>query len=150
MENVSEIPWYTTEMYEDAADAWTTWLRDSSHKQGRSALKRVCTSEHDDVPQYCCLGGLCEVAISAGVPVRASDKFFTTSNGTKKYLYDGHADVLPASVSEWAGLTKFPESDPKLGAFSATIWNDVEKKSFSEIADLIDKHVKRIPRPAAE
>jgi hypothetical protein len=112
---------------------WVADLRSGEFEQGTGRLNRD--------GKLCCLGVLCEQAADAGVTDRAI--------GDRETLYSGLDNVLPYTVTEWAGL---PESNPKVtyvdddhgeGVRSLAALNDgaipdARKRTFAEIADLIE------------
>lgn len=145
----------TFRMYRDAGEAWVAWLRDPTHLQGHNMLH----TRLPDGDTFCCLGGLCEVAVAAGAPVvRATDTSGRASTVHDEFGYPVSYDytlyVLPPSVIDWAGITTNSEfadgsyaNNPNLGGWSAAHTNDVLDKSFAEIADLIEQHAEFVDRP---
>lgn len=120
-------------MNELVKKAWLNALRSGKYKQGQGKLK--C----DDA--FCCLGVLCDLhrKQTGGSWVR------TDINGTHYEEYDFSTEVLPESVSAWAGLDSF---DPVVpipfdGADFSTLvrCNDEAKMSFAKIADIIEEHL---------
>jgi hypothetical protein len=127
---------------------WAEWLEDEEHQQGPGALR----SAGD---KYCCLGGLCELAVKHGViPAPTQDpqhddmyRYGDEHSFSHGYNYTGNLvnslSYLPQKVMEWAGLQT---SDPQLYDYnegygyrrSATTLND-NNYPFAYIADLIRK-----------
>jgi len=97
---------------------WIKALRSDEFKQGRDQLK----NGRGKSATYCCLGVLCEVAKREGV-IRS---------------YRGSSGFLPFKVMWWAGLTQM---DPVMGRTSAVKLNDTLRKTLSQIADRIEKHL---------
>jgi hypothetical protein len=93
-------------------DKWVAALRSGDYKQGTYQLI-------NDNNEYCCLGVLCRLA--DGV---VKEPFFTNVKG------DG---LMNKEVSELVGLTKHYETLRSLVYF-----NDIQKNTFSEIADYIE------------
>lgn len=103
-------------------NAWLTALRSGEYEQAKGYLE---TEEG-----FCCLGVACDVALKAGVNVvREVDDYGRVS-------YDGAALTLPESVAEWLG---FKRAEPRMGGDSLTYLNDHLNKTFSQIADHIEK-----------
>lgn len=97
---------------------WIKALRSNKYKQGRSQLKRG----RDKDVRYCCLGVLCEVAKGEGV--------IRSYRGT---------DGFPSNkVLKWAGLELY---NPRMPRVTATGMNDAHGRSFSYIADRIEKYL---------
>lgn len=99
---------------------WVQALRSGMYKQAVGALARP--GDDGDV-MYCCLGVACVLYNERHLynPVTLMDK----------------EGSLPDVVAEWYGITK----DPKLGAESATTWNDGRDASFYKIAGLVENHL---------
>jgi hypothetical protein len=119
----------------EAKRLWVEALRSGDYQQGTGLLHY----EDEDGDQYCCLGVLCEVAISAGVEVERVRR----SNGT--YGYDANTLVPPPRVTEWA----YGEAEP-LGAWAVIVeehrrlfdqLNDDLGYTFRAIADLIEQQL---------
>lgn len=137
---------------------WTAWLRANADKQTRERLNRV-TSDHDDYPVgFCCLGGLCELAVQDGV--------ISSEVTRRKEAFNDHGEIvgygsapkcssdlldnwsvttLPLAVREWAGLrdvdpavrtTVHPDTGERM--YGLTELNDDHGYNFHQIADLID------------
>lgn len=45
---------------------WVAWLRANVDKQARGYLQRLDPSDHSPAG-FCCLGGLCEIAVQDGI-----------------------------------------------------------------------------------
>jgi hypothetical protein len=105
---------------------WTAALRSGKYVQGRAAL-------YAD-GKFCCLGVLCDLAVSAGVASAAA-----AGEPGYPWAYDGFVDYLPDSVKEWAGLQG---GNPVAGDPGATepltVLNDDYNWDFAQIADAID------------
>jgi hypothetical protein len=81
---------------------WGEWLLAHADQQGQGVLRRKGNDPQGADDTYCCLGGLCELAVAAGIVQRT-----LTAEGTYKYGNDTEAQrsgVLPDSVADWAGL----------------------------------------------
>jgi hypothetical protein len=98
------------------ARKWVKALRSGKYEQTTHQLK----SDEG----YCCLGVACEVAVSAGV-IKG---------------FDGNKGALPPKVKQWLGLsTVNGKFSKRRGGYSYLITeNDNHRKSFSEIADIIE------------
>lgn len=122
---------------------WTAELRSGRFEQGKGAL-RIAGDAGD---QYCCLGVLCQLAVEAGVIPAARRHAF---DGL--YEYDGRDGLPSQKVAEWAGFPVDHDGHPyenpgfwlgesdDIYQTSLADQND-NGASFSEIADLIDKHL---------
>lgn len=125
---------------------WVQWLRDNVDKQGVGAL--------NDSGKFCCLGGLCELALQDGIvdfyangrdsaygPV-GTDPTYPTTSGWGEAL-------LPPVVSRWAGLgtdenpvvMATPEGGEERLKTCMTTLNDEWKYNFNQIADLIEEQL---------
>jgi hypothetical protein len=111
---------------------WLDALRSGDFAQTTASLRT-----HDN--RYCCLGVLCELALRDGIVRREDGErwsiYIATDDG------GGQSDSnLPDAVQEWAGLD---EADPLLSdgnnSEDASEWNDIEHKTFAQIADLIER-----------
>lgn len=103
---------------------WVDALRSGKYKQ--------CTGALTKDGAFCCLGVACETAILDGLKI---DK--------DGFMYDMEMDVLPNSVTLWLGLGG-GDDDPFLSVdkehyCSATNWNDIERKNFEQIAEMIER-----------
>lgn len=118
---------------------WIDALRSGNFEQTTAVLNR------DD--KFCCLGVLCELAISAGVKVNKSDATCGLVNcdcSVNVYVYDGQKVYPPESVTAWAGLAS---ANPKVplaagdhfGAYLSDLNDD--GKDFRFIADVIEKNL---------
>lgn len=116
-------------MKKEIADKWVAALRSGEYVQGKDHL-----SIND---AYCCLGVLCELAIKDGIRINKE-----MLNGVMSY--NNFVNVPPYQVREWAEInyinnSSFPESFDRL-----TTMNDVENKTFAEIADYIEQNYENI------
>jgi hypothetical protein len=92
---------------------WVAALRSGEFKQGRGLLR--------DGDQYCCLGVLCSVA---GIPISEDGSDALTDDG-KSGAYAPIRDVLGEKASP----------------FDLAMMNDMDRKSFAQIADYIEEHL---------
>lgn len=107
---------------------WLKALRSGEYEQGTGQLKRVSS----DGPVYCCLGVLEDLAVKAGI----TEGWDERSRDDKKS--HGYKATLSVPVMDWADLdTDSPYAD----AEPLYRWNDTYRKTFSEIADLIEEHL---------
>jgi hypothetical protein len=118
------------EMDPEVRARWTAALRSETYLQGRGNLREFDT--------FCCLGVLCDLAVSDGVVAMEVDE-----NGC--WSYEGRGDYLPLPVKEWAGIPGDGE-DPQVavdmgegveGVGLASL-NDDYRWTFAQIADAID------------
>lgn len=125
---------------------WVAALRSGDYKQGHGLLHTITDGEH----QYCCLGVLCDLAEKSGLTLRRGDNLDRgLAQPYTRYViaYNGNDDFLPQAVMEWAGVTSPnpPTCEPSdVGtpgnSLPATLsWLNDQGKSFSEIADIIER-----------
>lgn len=121
------------QMNPEIKQLWIAKLRSGEIKQTKGELTR---RQPDGSLQCCCLGVLCEQAAEKGVVKRAID-----ADGVISYRAPGDsrgdASVLPKAVMEWAGI------DNPYGRYGdeyLIVDNDSRKKSFGEIASIIEEH----------
>jgi hypothetical protein len=92
--------------------AWVKWLREHADQQGKGQLRKD--------GKFCCLGGLCELAVGAGIvgasPAKVSD--LDADNTFEATVYDSEMFVLPDKVAKWASLIPFTDSDGVQQAFA--------------------------------
>ena len=94
---------------------WVKALRSGKFRQGRGALVGKDDNRHTT---YCCLGVACVVA------------------GEKPKDLVGVGELTERTMA-WLGLS---DGNPEIGEFNYAIWaNDSDKRSFRQIADLIEK-----------
>jgi hypothetical protein len=115
---------------------WGEWLLANADKQGRGMLHRGNENENGAGDEYCCLGGLCELAVAAGIVTRV----FIAQKQAYGYAAPGANPVfglLPACVADWAGLQGINPVLPVLPGDALSTLNDGER-TFPEIWALID------------
>lgn len=115
----------TRKTYESRLKKWLTALRSGKYKQTAGKL-RGCDGEGDNIyDTYCCLGVACEV--------------FNTNNDCKLPIsYTGYGKMangysMPTRVIKWLGMTKEGDND-------CVDMNDIDRKSFKQIANIIEKN----------
>lgn len=136
-------------MNQDIKARWTKALRSGEFGQITGALNKIPTI-YDEKEGFCCLGVLCEIAVEDGIIERIKydnlgDVGYVPLGGKAA---DGYVEfaVLPVAVQEWAGLTsgngEYSEGNDFGGPVRRTLVgaNDDLRLSFSEIADIVDKH----------
>lgn len=152
-------------MNQEIKARWVAWLRANADKQSVGRLNRVTSDDEPNHPVgFCCLGGLCEIAVQDGV-IEARTKELSAHRYSTDYgqlveygkfdelsveNYDPSDTVLPKSVREWAGLT---DSDPTVtitdengkvrttehgDVTTLTHLNDELRYNFNQIADIIE------------
>lgn len=138
-------------MNKDIQTQWVAALRSGKYKQTQEML---CQTDGDGNPAgYCCLGVLCDLAVTDGVipPPRASwlepgaMRFYSTPAFLES---DATDTVLPNAVRAWAGLASVDPRLPPMAAdllplgsseeFHLSSLND-EGADFGVIADLIEE-----------
>ena len=113
------------------AEKWMDALRSGEYAQCTGALNAPGEG-------HCCFGVLCELAVDDGVPVETMEKVL--HNGRRIVGYDGHVDVPPPAVQDWAEvLSQSGELDQYHEVFGDDLvqWND-NGATFAEIADMIE------------
>lgn len=87
--------------------------------------------------EYCCLGVLCDLHAK-----ETGSEWGSLADDDDSYL--DSTGSLPAEVITWSGLE---DADPEIGEdeyahpTTASDWNDSFQKTFTEIADLIERHL---------
>ena len=105
-------------MDHDIAMKWADALESGEYKQTQGRLY--------DGKGYCCLGVLCDL-------VGLKPKYFPKAG----FLFDSQGASLPNSVLEKTGITSTYGCYP---GNNLTNLNDVDGKSFPEIAEVIREH----------
>lgn len=140
-------------MKPDIKSRWVSALRSGEYAQGRNYLRQI---DHQDVPQFCCLGVLCDLAKQDGIATWSAppEDADTDSDEDVIYYCDGEAELPPAAVYAWAGLdADAPHGTNQAGPFllfadaprPVTELNDGispigpgRQLSFDQIAQLIE------------
>lgn len=120
---------------------WVAELRSGKYEQAQRCLIKVQRRPilRRQKRSFCCLGVLCEIAVADGVikPAHAT--------GADGWGYENREGTLPDRVEIWAGFHSgryyFPNEGGRARSYSAMDLNDKLGLSFTEIADLVDKHV---------
>lgn len=114
---------------------WVRMLRSGDFEQGKNLLR----NKND---QFCCLGVLCELAVTHGV---IGPAVFDREFG--KYKYDQESQILPAEVRSWVGLEsntgEFEIPEPENGRAHHEQANCLSGRNdrgatFEQIANLIE------------
>ncbi len=124
---------------------WIKALRSNNYEQGTGSLRTAAG-------EYCCLGVVCELA---EVPANFDQ-------GQWKFGVDGAMGLLPTEAVRWLFKDFTPEEEEKFARFAAdpdtvaeanlmivrparvgerlaTVLNDADKMTFSEIADALEE-----------
>jgi len=101
-------------------EKWIAALRSGKYKQGHAVLKQT----YDDQDLYCCLGVLCDLYIK--------DKKLKRTTSIMRGSY------LPLNVQEWSGLR---DGEGSYGNGNLVHDNDLKRKSFKQIANIIEKYL---------
>lgn len=116
-------------MNKQVADIWVAALRSGKYTQTNGALTKFTK----DGMENCCLGVLCELAIENGIELEVVDNQWNR-------LYDDAEGMPPTKVTMWAELDQYQGDNPKAVAASKYAdMNDAQGKSFSDIADEIER-----------
>lgn len=128
-------------------DQWVKALRSGHYPQTYGALRTE--------GGFCPLGVLCDLydsycwirkpsaqAMASKFPLYAAvavvEANEATVSGNVAYFYKGKWRSLPENVQQWAGLTS---DDPWLRDGTVLYECDFRRRSFAEIADLIENHL---------
>ncbi len=111
-------------MDKDIKQKWLEALRSGEYKQAREELRSI--DPGSDTQSFCCLGVLCDIHAKE------------TGGEWDRGEYRGNAEFLPHEVCAWAGLSV---SNPTVAGAKLSEWNDLEKASFDQIANLIEKNL---------
>lgn len=117
-------------MYEDVAKEWIKELRSGNYKQGRGTLRNAKN-------ECCCLGVLCD--LMEGTEWTYDEPF-------GRYYIGASTAIVPPHIAKWAGM-KFSNGNYRGDdnySTSLVFANDTGRKSFKEIADIIEKHWKEM------
>lgn len=119
---------------------WAAWLRENADKQGTGTLRRIGAAEDGSEDRYCCLGGLCELAVQAGIVVRQQgDHSFLYEYSDPQRPGDLSRSALPKVVQEWAGLNyKDPWVRVEGNTTTLINVNDGIQLPFAAIANIIE------------
>jgi hypothetical protein len=130
---------------------WIKALRSGEYKQGQ---KRLCVIDRDKSEKYCCLGVACELYMKEFPEklhreehnINGIVRFHNYFVGEKIETYEDWSVSLPPMVQEWLGLKDdyggYVGEDDYVGKdfpTSLTKYNDVEKYTFNQIADIIER-----------
>lgn len=150
----------TERMNEAIRARWLAALRSGDYAQGRELLARRASP--DGAWTFCCLGVLCELAVTDGVVGCSEVDEAAAYDGAEdeEYLepnrryYGGYDTVLPPAVVRWAGL---PSDNPVVDGVDLASRNDgreyatvddgaralpaVAPQSFDEVARLVEEHL---------
>lgn len=122
-------------MKHEIAERWVAALRSGQYKQTKSVLY--------DGAGFCCLGVLCELAVSAGIAelVRGPEGEWEGYEYRYGVLGDLDFETLPEVVRTWAGIASndgvFGDSDFD----NLTHLNDSQGYDFNQIADVIEREI---------
>lgn len=136
-------------MNSDVKNLWIDALLSGKYKQGHNALK-------DESGKYCCLGVLCELAVTANViPAPVTKEVPSVCPITEEKTYelktfygsplvdeygryiDEHNVVLPPEVSKWAGLKSHDPVTNRDGR-TLSMLND-DGYTFKDLATIIEE-----------
>ncbi len=141
---------WTVEEVEEHRRLYLAALRSGEYKQGFASLAVGM--------RYCCLGIACEVALVNGAPLRRVQLGDGPVKYTSPLLFPGRlmgeADesetLLPVAVRRWLGIDEW-QANPDLaatqvtGTRTATNFNDVQRLTLGDIADLFEAYFSKRP-----
>ena len=113
----------------EVIEKWVAALESGEYEQATGVLRRFEDFDGRKAG-FCCLGVLCDLAVKEGVITE-------TILPERSYAeYGEHFDdvELPDAVVSWAGLSS---TCPWIGGRSLVSMNDVDRRSFAEIAEHI-------------
>ena len=120
---------------------WLTALRSGEYVQGKGTLYHV----EDDQPKFCCLGVL-QHCLTGGVEFE--DTGIPQGFPTMEWLKDYNIKFVDEEDSDMYGeVVNIEQPHFKLsnGNYcSASDMNDNQGKSFKQIANILEKHIKGI------
>jgi hypothetical protein len=113
-------------MKRSIARKWAAALDSGEYKQGKGRLRKG--------DKFCCLAVLCNLHAQEHPEIADTQKH--------KSVYLGARSALPPEVQEWAGMN----SDEGYITYNLNLMsmNDLEGKSFTEIAKVIRKEWKKL------
>jgi hypothetical protein len=132
--------------------AWIKALRSGEYSQARGALRKL--SDLDDQPEFCCLGVACDVYLKSGDAPKVAKwrgldhdygfQFRTKVKSEEGYYHDYYVSgSLPQPVCDWLGLkTNCGEFFTNRKRSTLISENDHSKKTFNQIADIVEKEPK--------
>lgn len=123
------------------AKKWIKALRSGKYNQARGLLREVTD---DGEVTYCCLGVACDLyAKEHRLSWEEKDVRYFEGDTQTKYSLLGERFSLPEEVAEWLGMNPGGEFTFKDGRSSDLVTqNDDEKKSFKQIANIIEREPK--------
>lgn len=117
--------------------AWVRALRSGKYKQCTRVLTKV--GSNGKSRSHCCLGVLCQLALKKGVKIKThlQKESHIVVYGRTEY------STLPERIMKWAKVRD------KIGSIRnnpipLTGYNDSHKKSFKQIADIIEENAAKI------
>jgi hypothetical protein len=113
---------------------WVAALRSGEYEQTRGALQ-VKRSTGEGVPDgFCCLGVLCELAVTDGLEVEVSDLHYPGDDHAI-VQYVGCSSYPPGAVHQWSGY--FAPDSAEVTFSTLADMND-NGYDFASIADRIE------------
>lgn len=119
-------------MKKEVVQKWVEALESGEYAQGTGHLNKNNT--------FCCLGVLCEIAAKGGVVLRLEEP---STIGAYCYGSSRSTAFLPTEVRMWLGVEL---GDPKVQGVCCTTLNDVQRKTFPEIAAMLREEIGLDPR----
>jgi hypothetical protein len=126
-------------MRTDIKELWVAALRSGAYRQGTGALK--VTTRVGEGTGYCCLGVLCELAVTAGmIPPPTKTDGLSSDHWTYGIGESVHDTILPAIVRDWAGILS---RNPAINGHPQSTLAGANDSglSFGEIADIIEEQL---------
>lgn len=110
-------------MKKDIAEMWIEALRSGKYKQGYGYLKQESGDNIEENARFCCLGVLCSI----------TDPLHLSKN----------TESLSQDIMNIAGVENYLGYIPSIDN-SLVKFNDADKLTFPEIADIIEKHWEKL------
>lgn len=116
-------------MLNENAKKWIAALRSGEHKQAKFAL----TKKDESGWSHCCLGVACVLYQKevGGLTVESPLESIGVS-------HNGDSQYLPEVVAKWLGVANPKAQWGLADDFSLPRFNDSQRRSFTEIADIIE------------
>ena len=126
-------------MKKEIADKWIKALRSGQYKQGLNYLNENNTN-------FCCLGVLCEIALSEGLNISKVGKLKCQPAPEESYIYEYNGDMqnLHISIIVWGDMHIDKSINEHTCIGELISMNDNQGCSFEEIAKFIEDNTDRI------
>jgi hypothetical protein len=122
-------------MKPDIKQRWLAALRSGNYEQGKGSLSKI---DKKGNVSYCCLGVLCDILKDESKLFKQTYKIKAGNYEYSVYgiEYVDECETLPYSQMEYVGI-----SDADTNILIEMNDDDVNEKTFNEIADYIEDHL---------